>query len=132
MSNKMSGAIVATFLFMMFTGPLHAQFTVKDYRELSTDDTGKLLIKTYVRGLGEGMMMANLEAGKKNAPLYCAPRNLVVNPDNYLNILERQIKELEVNGMPDERLNALALSIPLMMGLKKTFPCEANEKQEKN
>lgn len=132
MSNKISGTIAATFLLMMFTGPLHAQFTVKDYREFSTEDTGKLLMKTYVRGLGEGIMMANLEARKKNAPLYCAPQNLVVNPDNYLNILERQIKELEANGMPAERLDALALSVPLMMGLDKTFPCQTNEKKQEN
>jgi hypothetical protein len=123
MLNNMSAALAAVCLSIMGALPLRAQFTVKDYREFSVTENGKLLVKTYVKGLGEGMMIANLEAKKKKGTLYCAPQNLAVTPDNYLNILERQIKDIGVT-MPAAKVDDLPLSILLMRGLQQTFPCQ--------
>ena len=61
MSNH---ATAIAFLFLLAAVPLHAQVTVKDYRAASTNDPANLLVQTYIKGLGEGIMLANLEAEK--------------------------------------------------------------------
>ena len=129
MSNH---ATAIAFLFLLAAVPLHAQVTVKDYRAASTNDPANLLVQTYIKGLGEGIMLANLEAERKKVSPYYARQKLALTVDNYVNILEQTIKDLEANKYPAEQLDTLPISIPLMHGLEVMFACPANEKSQKN
>jgi hypothetical protein len=120
--------ILATVtLLVCFQIPLHAQFTVKDYKEMTKDENGKLLMKTYLMGVGEGIMIANIQVGniqvgsEKKVKLYCPLDRLAINADNYVNILEAEIK---LNSITQPAIvDTAPLSALLMAGLQRTFPC---------
>jgi len=118
-----SQASAVAFLFLLVTVPLHAQVTVQTYRVAFTDDAAKLLVQEYIKGLGEGIMIANLEAEEKKVSLFCPPQNLALRGDNYVDITDREIKELEAKKYPAAQLDKLLLSVTLMKGLEETFPC---------
>ena len=124
--------ILATLsLLVCVQVPLRAQLTVKEYKEFSKEENGKLMMKTYVKGMGEGILianiqLANIQAGSENkVKLYCPLDRLAVNADNYIDILEAEIK---INSVTQPaKLDSAPLSALLMAGLQRTFPCQASK-----
>jgi hypothetical protein len=79
-------------------------------------------IETYIDGVGNGFLFASsaLQAESKE-PLFCIP-DLALNEDNYLALLDRQIKE----GMPTKAAwrDDDPIEIILLRALQRTFPCK--------
>jgi hypothetical protein len=79
-------------------------------------------IENYIDGVGNGFLWANsaLQADNKE-PLFCTP-DLTLNEDNYLALLDRQIKD----GMPTKASwkDEDPIEIILLRALQRTFPCK--------
>lgn len=72
----------------------------------------------YITGVASGYSWYNtyLEHDGKEL-LFCVPSELGLNPQNYMNIFEGELKEQ--NYKPDSYVEII-----LMQGLKRTFPCK--------
>jgi hypothetical protein len=89
--------------------------SVADYEKHKNSNT----IKTYVLGLGEAFLYANINLEFNNkAPLFCPPRQLALTTENYVQILD---KELRIENFFD---SDAPIGLVLLEGLKKTFPCK--------
>jgi hypothetical protein len=79
-------------------------------------------VENYIDGVGNGFLWANtaLQADNKE-PLFCNP-DLTLNEDNYLALLDRQIKD----GMPTKAAwrDDDPIEIILLRALQRTFPCK--------
>jgi hypothetical protein len=74
---------------------------------------------SYVRGVGDGLLVATVAAQKEGVRLYCQPAKLSLGTANYKKILDEAIKTLVgFKGLED-----MQIDIVLLMGLKETFPC---------
>jgi len=96
---------------------------LKAYKVARKADTIESL-ENYIFGVGNGLLWANtaLQAENKE-PLFCNP-DLALNEDNYLALLDRQIKD----GMPSPTKTAWrdddAIEVILLRALQRTFPCK--------
>lgn len=74
-------------------------------------------------GIGQGIAWANTAAEKNKAPIYCQPRTLSMNGTNYIEILDKMIKNFESKTTAKE-LNEFPVAMLLVMGLQEAFPCQ--------
>jgi len=65
----------------------------------------------------------NEAARTKTSAFYCSPAKLALALDNYINIIDRQIKADTVR-LPEERTRGTWIEVLLMVGLQETFPCK--------
>ena len=83
------------------------------------DEMQQLAAKYYVKGAGDALLFSNgyldSEGQKK---LYCQPNKLSLGPENYINILEEEIKLT-----PDVQKVDYPVSLLLLWGLQRVFPC---------
>jgi hypothetical protein len=100
---------------------LEAEVSVKDYKQRmgSSNPTVVALTKAYVRGLGEGMSWASSAAQVGGGDgLFCPPQKLALTVENYVDIIDRQIKT--ARGDVENRY----IGELLIIGLQETFPCK--------
>jgi hypothetical protein len=120
----MKTALLALGLCILSGVHARADLSVKQYQATmrSNNEAAILNITTYLNGIASGIMAAtSIAFNKEGVRLYCPPSNLVVNADNYFDILNRAIKSFV--GMPD--LEDAPIALVLMRGLASTFPCPA-------
>lgn len=122
--------VLITALWLLAVGSLqaHAQITVKDYRATLTlnDETKVSVMKLYISGIGEGLLWANSEETRRKTPLYCMPEKLELVTDNYVALIDGQIKKLsQRGGATKAELDDFAVGVLLLNGLEATFPCKA-------
>jgi hypothetical protein len=105
-----------------------ADMTVRQYQKdvRSSDRDRADAVKLYVMGIGNGIAWANTAAEKNNAPLYCQPPHFSMNGNNYVDILDKMIKNFEAKTTAKE-LNELPVAMLVLMGLQESFPCEAKK-----
>jgi hypothetical protein len=118
--------LTAICLFALIAAQANANMTVKDYKvRMASKDTAKVAVtKVYVQGLAEGIFWVNAFIEKKGKePLYCQPEKLVLDKENYVEILDEQIKTLS-KGLPEKEWEELEIGLLLFHGLQDTFPCK--------
>jgi hypothetical protein len=95
-----------------------ASFPLRLYEELKKDKSFDI----WIAGIGEGYLVANAALASRNQPmLYCHPGKLTLMYTNYRNILDEEVKRAQpVPYYPD-----MPLSMILLYGLQKTFPCSS-------
>ena len=52
-----------------------------------------------------------------------SPEKLALGIENYIGIIDRQIKALSSSGLPPEQLEQTDIGLVLLAGLQATFPC---------
>jgi hypothetical protein len=95
-----------------------SEFTTRTY------DTAKQQpwFQSYVLGVGTGYSWANTElSGTHRKLLYCQPKEFALTEENYLDILEGQVKAERAGGHADL---PVPLELLLLKGLERTFPCK--------
>lgn len=107
-----------------------AETTLKKYKESrnSQNELEKLVIVNYIAGIGEGLVWANTELeSRKDKPLFCQPKKLALTDENYIQILNDEIKRFEEAKTDESERKKVFDSMPiglfLLKGLIRTFPC---------
>jgi hypothetical protein len=110
--------------FSLLTSAARAEMdvtTLLNKYDSATSVIDKQIIAGIVDKTHYGISWANafLEDARKEAPLYCQPKRLVLTTEQILDILRREVKEQPVLG---EEPYGLAMII----ALRKVFPCQPN------
>lgn len=116
----MSKIFLRALLFMLFSSlavsPSNAEIKLSEYIGANNPN----LFKEYIAGLGKGYYWANSQLKhKKQARLFCQPERLFLNADNYISILNKEIKYTDYDYTTDDTI----IEVILLRGLEKTFPC---------
>jgi len=91
--------------------------TVKMYLESREKPEDQAPLEVYMMGMKDGMQWMNTDPA-----IYCPPGKLVLNIENYMNILDRYIKNEE------ERFTASddwRVGMAMRLALVDAFPCPA-------
>ncbi len=81
------------------------------------DEKQRMLNAVYLDGLKDGLIAFNIVLPRSGAaPLFCLPPTLALTPEQADDILMREAKS---RPYPDDMI----VSIVLLAGLRKTFPC---------
>jgi hypothetical protein len=112
------------FLLTMSVIQVKAEATVKKYKAEIAANGAESNWKLYILGLGEGFKWANamLEVHTE-APLFCPPSKLVLGMENYVDILDRKIKDRATKSTQAE-LDDMPLGLLLLQGIREAFPCK--------
>ena len=117
-------AVVAT---LALSFPMMGEISVKDYQEdiSSPNQVKALSMRSYMGGLARGIFGTNVWFVRFGSghPMYCAPDKLPLNEDNYLRILDDEIKIVVSLGESQAEVDALPVVTVLIRGLRNTFPC---------
>jgi len=133
MMQKASGIniVILIFLTLFFVDSANA-VTVKDYKKFikSKDIEVQKIIKTHIHGIGVGISWSNstlLQENPDNA-LYCEPRAIIFDDENYIQILEDTITKFSKNTT-EIKVEELPVGLLLLLGLRDTFPCPKSDKK---
>jgi len=85
------------------------------YRHPATE-SDRLMNKLYLSGVVGGLMGYVTVA--KREKLFCLPPSLALNAEQAEEIMLRWAKKF-----PDAKTNEMPISLPLLWGLRETFPC---------
>jgi hypothetical protein len=100
--------------------------TVREYRKImaSNNEARKVPIEIFIRGLGEGMQWGAYMATRKPGAveLYCLPDKLHLTPQNFMNIIDNEIREDQKKN--PTLLDEQPVALILLFGLMETFPCK--------
>jgi len=94
---------------------------ISDYESLKEDDRDVLEI--YIRGVGAGVLWTQAVSEEfHNVKIYCPPAGLKLNPQNHINIIDNMLESRKPAAGPFDPDTPVEML--LVLGLKKTFPCE--------
>jgi len=96
----------------MFPSLCSAEWKVSEY--LEKKETLAVYFESYISGLGVGFSWYNVDMIMNGKPLYCPPAKLAVTTENYIRILDDEIK----------RNKKIYIEPILLDGLIRTFPCK--------
>lgn len=109
---------VTVFLLIASAAPTSADILFEKYEKLKNE----AWVKLYLGGVGSGYSWANaILRTKGEAPLYCEPTKLALQPDNYLQILNTFLSK-----NPREPLQGTPIDLILGYALQDAFPCNSN------
>ena len=111
MKKMLLAALIATTTSFCF-----AEMSIKDFKKYKNEDSHSF----YVLGVGMGYSMANIQMianGQK--PMYCVPKKLVLNQDNYMALVNEGINEKLL-----EKTKSDSVELLLLLKLQKQFPCK--------
>jgi len=120
---------------VILAAPLRSEMTVKDYQKFKNSNDAVLVgaTRAYVNGLGEGVEWAETSAMVLNPDgvrLFCLPSKLSLNEDNFVDLLDQQIKR-EAAETTQDKLEKSYIGILLVKALRETFPCQDRSSQKK-
>jgi hypothetical protein len=106
--------ILIVLLALSCASVSYAEPTVQDWIK----EKDNLIL--YVAGLGQGISWANAYLrNTQQKPIYCVPKNLNLVVENYVTIIDTQIRE-----EPRVKMDT-PLGFVLLNGYIATFPCPA-------
>ena len=114
-------AICAAIALCVASAANAATLRLKNYMA-PADEKQRILNAVYLDGLKDGLIAFNIVLARNGgAPLFCLPPNLALTPDQADDIVMREAKS---HPYPDDMI----VSIVLLAGLRKTFPCGGQSK----
>ena len=115
--KALSAVILVGLSLLSFSA--HADLTIKNYKaDKAAGGQVWQEVTMYVMGVGVGYVYANVALSMdKKAMLYCQPEHLQLDANNYLEMLDKELKLMDLP--PDHTIEFL-----LLEGLQKTFPCK--------
>jgi len=111
------GLILSALVLAAASSSARPEVLLKGYEHVRAEEW----FKFYIYGVGMGYSWANAALESRKAkPLYCVPPKLVLEAENYLRTLDREIKESQ--SKTDLTLDTPVEAV-LLRALIKTFPC---------
>ena len=115
--------LITRILFIAVTmalasGSAFAEIYVKDYERLKNDKSFQI----YINGVGRGIIWADVFHIRQNSkPMFCIPEKLSLTGDNFISIIDNELKEHNKLYKPDS-----AVEMVLFYGFINTFPCTSS------
>ena len=101
----------------------NANMKVKEYKASMASPESAMAAKVFIQGLGEGIGLANVAIARTGQKaLYCQPTTTALDRDQFVALLDKQIKALTPGG-PEAQLDDFDVALLLLQGLKEAFPC---------
>lgn len=120
--RSFAGAMFAAAMMSVISGGANAGLSYK----LFTENKTQAGVKDYVRGVGEGIVWMHAYQKTKGGTassggdvFFCPPERMVLNTENYFDLIERGAAE----ASPETR-TSMPVEMLLIFGLVKTFPCQ--------
>jgi hypothetical protein len=111
--------LVAAIAVALFSSYVFADVRLNDYRKAKTEGGVQWeFIKTYFLGAGNAYGWASSLPSTRKNPLFCPPKALILQEQNYLDILDAEL--IKNQPMKDDTY----IDIYLLLGLQRTFPCK--------
>jgi hypothetical protein len=110
--------VIGLILFCITLSDANAASILLRTYKSATDKADKALLKVYLDGVKEGIVMFNVTLQTEGRqPLFCQPDNLALTVERAEEIMMRKAKKMaNPDGVP--------VSIILIHGLQDTFPCD--------
>lgn len=125
--NSIKKTIFGICLVLIFSTAKaqRSQLDVETYLKEKNNPTLAFKNKTYLQGVSAGLGTANISVsnGQVRELFFCLPELLSLTADNITTILDNEI-EHAAKYMKKTNLDEFPISILLMDGLKRTFPCK--------
>ena len=115
--------------FVLFAETSYALMSVNLYQELvvSKNENEKKLIRNYLGGVKDALNSANglLEVNKKQS-LYCPPRNLALTTDNFIQLINDGLSELDQTKSKEslKEIKEGELTHYIAIRMQQVFPCK--------
>jgi hypothetical protein len=107
--------LLASVIFTVV--PANSMMNVKEYQKMKNSRE----MKIYLDGIGHGITVVHSYLQLiGQPPFYCPPEKLGLAPENYIDILDKEIQH--VPQFQD------SIEFLLFNGLMRTFPCGKNKK----
>jgi hypothetical protein len=117
----MERVICAAIVSCIASNANAATLRLKNYMT-PEDEKQRILNATFLDGVKDGLIAFNVVVGRNGgAPLFCLPPTLALTPEQANDIVMREAKS---HPYPDDMI----VSIVLLAGLRKAFPCEGQSK----
>lgn len=93
-----------------------AAMTIEAYKKEKV--SSRDLVDVYITGVAEGYSWLNTYLStERGQPVYCPPRDLTLNTDNYISIIDSYI---EIRNLESD----VPVEVALLYGLRHTFACD--------
>ena len=116
---KVIGFFVA-LIIIFSTSQVYADVTINDYKESKNLSAQQESIRAYIGGIGHGFEWASsFLQNRGSKPLYCPPKQLAFNTQNYIDILDSQLVRKQNIYTPED-----SIAMVLLFGFQYVFPCE--------
>jgi hypothetical protein len=117
-------AITWSFLLsLLFSTPVSA-IEVKKYEELKRTSLSRNVLKNFIDGVGYGYSWSNTFLERRgDKKLYCEPQKILLNAENYIDIIDTQIAVLKRSNLPLQAIMETPVELLLYIGLVDSFPC---------
>jgi hypothetical protein len=107
--------LIAAVLLAISMGS--SAMSLGQYNEARSDERQWAHVREYLNGVGDGMSVSSAALVQQGrVPLYCLPKEKVLNTDDYIRLLDTFIAE---NSLFPE----LLIESILMKSLIRAFPC---------
>ncbi len=118
MRRSIVGAMALLVLAMQTHAAETQPLAVNDLIKMASGDTQ---LQSIVLGFGKGLEAANLKLAAIGRPmLYCAPGDLTIKSEQYINIVSSYVQKYPEWGKSDGRI----LPEVLAQAMMDTYPCE--------
>jgi hypothetical protein len=117
-SLMMKRVVCAAIVLSVASSASASTLRLKNYLA-PEDEKQRLISEIYLDGMKDGLIAFNTALAHSGAaPLFCLPPNMVLTPEQAGDIVTREAKS---HPYPDDMI----VSIVLLGGLRKTYPCGA-------
>lgn len=110
-------------IMALVVGIAHADVPISVYRQAVAIGQVQQAFGKYIVGVGKGIFWANIVMklqGRK--PLFCLPKELALNQDNYISLLDQELKS---PTDPQRHYSSdTPIELVLVQALEHTFPCK--------
>lgn len=108
---------ILSIILMLILSNSAIAMDVQSYEKLKNSSID--ILKVYINGVGYGYSWINsILESQERPPLYCPPRKIALNVENYLAVIDDEIKKASQPLPPDTPIELI-----LYFGLVESFPC---------
>ena len=114
--------VIITVLF--FSSNVQSEITADTYLKVreGNNEKEKKFVRDHIMGIATGVLWTNAYLySKKMDEVFCSPDNMVLNTENYVNFLDREIEYRKKVGAYDGK-DPIAMMI--LLHLVDVFPCK--------
>jgi hypothetical protein len=113
----------SVLLSLLFSNSANA-VDVKKYEELKRTPLSREVLKNFIDGVGYGYSWSNTFLERRgDKKLYCEPQKILLNAENYIDIIDTQIAVLKKRNFPLQAIMETPVELLLYIGLVDSFPC---------